>query len=126
MILQYKPATLVGFSSAAGFLRSRKADVVKVALRSSDDGVLIALRVSPGAKKSGVEGMYGENSIKLKVASPPVDGKANKEVESLLANFLGVRKSDVEVVRGASSRDKAILVRGVESSAVERILAKYL
>ncbi len=99
---------------------------MKAAFRSSDDGVLISLRVSPGAKKSGVEGLYGEGSIKLKVAAPPVDGKANKEVESFLAKLLGLRKSDVEIIHGASSRDKVVLARGVGLSDVEKILAKHL
>lgn len=98
---------------------------MKAALRASGDGVLISLRVSPGAKRTAIEGMYGESSMKMKVAAPPVDGRANKEVESFLAKFLGVRKSDVEVVRGASSRDKAVLVRGVEAAGIERVLAKY-
>ncbi|MBA2377210.1 MAG: DUF167 domain-containing protein [Actinomycetota bacterium] len=98
---------------------------MKAAFRRSDDGVFISLRVSPGAKRSGVEGLYGEGSIKLKVAAPPVDGKANKEVEAFLAKLLGVRKSDVEVVRGAAGRDKVVLVRGAETSEVETALAGY-
>lgn len=93
------------------------------ALRSSDDGMLVSLRVSPDAKRTTVEGMYGEGSIKMKVAAPPVDGKANAEIERFLAKFFGVRKSDVEIVHGASSRDKTVLVRGEEISEAERILA---
>jgi uncharacterized protein len=40
-------------------------------------GTLLSLRVSPGAKRTEIEGPYGENAIKLKVAAPPLDGKAN-------------------------------------------------
>jgi uncharacterized protein (TIGR00251 family) len=75
------------------------------------DGVLIRLRVSPGAKRSSLDGSYGEDALKLRVAAPPVDGKANAEAERFLAKMLGVPRSEVTVVRDASSRDKAVLVR---------------
>ncbi len=95
-------------------------------VRPSDGGILISFRVSPGAKRTSIEGVYGEASLKLKVAAPPVDGKANKEIESFLAKLLGIRKSDVAVVKGASSRDKTVLVRGAELSEVEKVLEKHL
>ncbi len=98
---------------------------MKAALRAADDGTFISLRVSPGARKCGIGGMYDGSSIKLKVAAPPVDGKANKEVEDFLAKLLGLSKSDVEVVRGLSSRDKTVLARGMEFSEIERILGKF-
>jgi uncharacterized protein (TIGR00251 family) len=48
------------------------------------DGILLNLRVSPGAKRTSIEGPYGA-ALKLKVAAPPVGGKANAEVERFLA-----------------------------------------
>ncbi len=81
-------------------------------VRPSKDGVLVRLRVSPGARKNALKGLYGGDAVKLAVAAPPVDGKANDEVERFLASLLGVRASDVTVVHGASSRDKSVLVRG--------------
>ncbi|MBD0357521.1 MAG: DUF167 domain-containing protein [Actinomycetota bacterium] len=91
-------------------------------LTPARDGILLNLRVSPGAKRTSIEGPYGENALKLRVASPPVDGKANAEVESFLAESLGVRGSNVAVIRGTSSRDKVVLVRGVEAATVREIL----
>lgn len=99
---------------------------MKAALRSSDDGVLVSLRVSPGARRNAIEGKYGEEAIKLKVAAPPVDGKANAEAEAFLAKLLDLRKSDVEVVCGESGRDKKVLVRGKMLAEVETALAKHL
>ena len=81
-------------------------------VRPSKGGVLVRLRVSPGAKTSAVKGLYGEDAIKVSVAAPPVDGKANAEVERFAARLLGMAASEVAVVHGASSRDKSILVRG--------------
>ena len=58
-------------------------------LTPARDGILLNLRVSPGAKRTSIEGPYGENALKLRVASPPVDGKANAEVESSLQDPSG-------------------------------------
>jgi uncharacterized protein len=58
-------------------------------ITSTEDGILLNLRVSPGAKHSSIEGPYGESTLKLKVMAPPIDGKANAEVERFLAELLG-------------------------------------
>ncbi len=90
------------------------------------DGVLIKLRVSPGAKRSSIEGAYSEDALKLRVAAPPVDGKANAEAERFLAKILGLPLSEVAVVRGASGRDKTVLVRGAAAGEVTDVLSGQL
>jgi hypothetical protein len=90
------------------------------------DGVIIKLRVSPGAKRSSIEGAYGDDALKLRVAAPPVDGKANAEAERFLAKMLGVPHSEVAVVRGASGRDKAVLVRGAAVGEIREALSGQL
>lgn len=50
----------------------------------------------------------GHNRYKIKVASPPEKGKANEEVVEALADYLGVAKSTVEIVRGVGGREKTI------------------
>ena len=85
------------------------------------------MRVSPGAKRTEIEGPYGENAIKMRASSPPVHGRANAEVERVLANLLEVPLSAVSVVRGASSRDKTVLlVRGLEPAETRKALAAHL
>lgn len=81
-------------------------------VRTSKGGALVRLKFSPGAKTSAVKGLYGEDAIEISVAAPPVDGKANAEVDRFVARLLGMAASDVAVVHGASSRDKSVLVRG--------------
>ncbi len=90
------------------------------------EGTLLNIHVSPGAKSTSVEGLYGEGAIKLKVAAPPVGGKANAEVERFLSKLLGVPRSDVNVIRGASSRDKTVLVRGTTRAETHEALAAHL
>ena len=90
------------------------------------DGAKIRLRVSPGARRTSLAGAYGEDAVKLRVAAPPAEGKANAEAERYVAELLGVATSDVSVVRGASGRSKAVLVRGVEAEEVREILSERL
>ena len=92
-------------------------------ITAAEEGILLNLRVSPGAKRFAIEGPYGDHAMKLKVAAPPVDGKANAEVSRFLAALLDVPPSDVTVIRGASSRDKKVLVRGIEEATAREALA---
>ena len=95
-------------------------------LRRTGDGTILNLRVSPGARRSSVEGLYGEDALRLKVAAPPVNGKANAEVERYLSDLLGLPRSGVTVVRGASSRDKAVLIPDLPPDEVREALSRYL
>ena len=95
-------------------------------LSTAKEGTLLNLRVSPGAKRTSVEGHYDEGAIRLKVAAPPVDGKANAEVERFLAELLGVPRSDLAVIRGAAGRDKTVLVRGLARAETRKALSSHL
>ena len=89
-------------------------------------GPLLNLRVTLGAQHTSLAGAYGGDAIKLRVAAPPVEGKANAEAERYVAGLLGISASDVCVVRGASSRNKAALVRGADTGEVREILSEHL
>lgn len=91
-------------------------------VRRKGDDALVTLRISPGSKNTAFAGLYGEDALKLSVAAPPVDGKANAETRRYLAGLLGLPKSAVEVVGGHSSRDKTVLVRGLGAEAVKKSL----
>ncbi len=84
------------------------------------------LRVSPGAKSTAVNGLYGEGAIRLSVAAPPVEGKANAEVEHYLARVFGLSRSQVSVLKGASSRDKLVFVSGPSPDEVRTRLGMLL
>ena len=82
-------------------------------VRFADEGAYVKLRVSPGAKSTGIKGLYGEGAVRLSVAAPPTAGRANAEIERYLARLLGVPRSGVVVVKGAQSRDKLVFLRGL-------------
>lgn len=93
-------------------------------LRPADTGTLLTLRVSPGARTTAIEGPYGESALKLRVSAPPVDGKANEEITRFPSRLLRVSRSDVEVVRGASGRDRTVLLRGVDPAEARSALVR--
>jgi uncharacterized protein len=95
-------------------------------LRPSTDGTLVTLRVSPGAKTTEIDGPYGASALKVRVASPPVDGRANGELTRFLSRLCGVPRSRVELVRGASGRDETVLLRGVDLATARSALAPVL
>lgn len=68
-------------------------------------GVLLEVRVQPGARRAGVAGAWN-GRLKLAVTAPPEDGRANSAAAELLAERFGLRPSAVELVRGHSSRNK--------------------
>lgn len=90
----------------------------------ADQGVAGACRVHvkvvPGAKRTRIAGVLGDR-LKLQVAAPPEDGKANAAVISLLAEALGIDRSRVELLSGASNPRKTFRV-GVAPEAASRAL----
>lgn len=85
------------------------------------DGATLRLRVVPRAPRTAFSGTYGD-AIKLKVAAPPREGAANAELRRFLARLVSVRPADVELLLGERSRDKVVLVRGVDATSLRAVL----
>lgn len=85
----------------------------------------LSLHVTPKAKRSEILGWVqdaeGRPVLKLKVAAPPEDGRANEEVISLLARTLKLPKSAISLERGAASRHKTVKI--ADESAASRLRA---
>ncbi|MEW6207261.1 MAG: DUF167 domain-containing protein [Acidobacteriota bacterium] len=88
-------------------------------MSEKDGAVIFRVRVQPRASKSEAAGEYA-GALRLRLAAPPVDNKANEECRRFLARALDVPPSAVEIVSGLASRDKLIRVRGV---ALDRVRA---
>lgn len=74
--------------------------------------LIINIKVEPRSSRSGITGPYGD-ALKVKLTSPPVEGKANKELVEVLAKEFGIRKKDVEIISGQSSKNKIVKLMGV-------------
>lgn len=83
--------------------------------RASGAGWLIDVHAQPGAKRSEISGLHGER-LKVRIAAPAVDGRANEALERYLAECLGVPRSAVRVVKGDRSRDKRVAVDAADAA----------
>ena len=82
----------------------------------------LALRVSPGARRTEVVGRHGEG-WKVSVTAAPERGRANADLVALLARELDVSSARVSLVKGGAARDKVIEIEGITTEEAERRLA---
>jgi uncharacterized protein (TIGR00251 family) len=87
----------------------------------SPEGIVVRIHVQPGAGRSAVVGRHGD-ALKVRVAAPPVEGRANEATRSLLAEALGVPETDVELSAGQSSRSKRFRLKGIDAEEGEKRL----
>ncbi len=96
-----------------------------IAIQEHADGCILSVRAQPGARKTGVVGEHG-GALKVAVTAPPEDGRANKALMEVIREFLNLKRSQIELLSGATSRDKRFLLRGVTKSQAETHLAEFL
>lgn len=75
----------------------------------------LTLHIQPGAKKSEIVGLYGD-ALKIRLAAPPVDGKANAALTAFIAQKLGITQRDVQIRSGECSRRKVLTIDLPETS----------
>ena len=83
--------------------------------------VLLQLHIQPGAKKTAVAGLHGE-ALKIRLAAPPVDGKANDALIAFLATALGLPKARISLTSGHSSRSKRLRIQDCRPEQVAAAL----
>jgi uncharacterized protein (TIGR00251 family) len=75
------------------------------------DELILKIKVEPRSSRSGIVGQYGD-ALKVKLTSPPVEGKANEELIEILAKQFGVHKKNIEIISGHSSKNKLVRLHG--------------
>ena len=93
-------------------------------LRLGERQTTLTLHIQPGAKKTEVVGIHGD-ALKIRLAAPPVDGKANAALIAFVADRLGLTKSAVSVKSGHSSRRKVLEVREAPADTALRLLPDH-
>lgn len=94
-------------------------------LDATRGGVVLRLRVRPGARKDMVVDVHGD-ALRLRVSAPAVDGRANRAVEALVADVLGVDRGQVRLTAGARARQKRVRVAGLDLARAEARLRAAL
>ena len=85
-------------------------------------GVRLKVRAVPNASKNEVAGLRGD-ALKIRIQTPPADGRANKELIRFLSKSLGLPKSAITILRGEKSRDKLVGIAGISPSELSAKLA---
>ena len=98
-------------------------------VKETGRGASFAVRVVTRASRTAITGMMGDGAnmvLKIALAAPPVEGKANEELVAYLAQVLNVPRSSVEVATGKQSKNKVVRVRGTSAAQIAAALARFL
>ncbi len=104
--------------------RNNDSNLADIILKS-ENGIRIRIKVSPGASRTKVIGLYG-NALKVSLNAPPEKGKANQALIKLMEKVLGVPKQQISIITGQTSKQKVIEIKNIDISScitnIKRIL----
>src|SRR5438552_17571006 len=86
------------------------------------EGCVLPVRAQPGARKAGILGEHA-GALRVAVTAPPEDGRANRALAELLAKKLGLKRSQVMLWSGQTSREKRFLIQGVSKVELQNRVA---
>jgi uncharacterized protein (TIGR00251 family) len=98
---------------------------VSVFEERADGEVILRVRAQPKAKRSAVAGVLGD-ALKVHIAAPAQDGKANKELCTFLGKVFSLRARQVELVGGETHRNKRVRLSGVNLADARTALGAHL
>lgn len=96
--------------------------VLPAYITAETDGCLVSIKAQPRARATAFAGTHG-SAIKIRIASPPVDGAANEALVGFLAGFIGCGRRQVAVIRGATSPHKLVRIVGIPAAVVAAKMA---
>ena len=92
---------------------------------ASPDGLKVFVRLSPKAKREGIEGVHtdsdGTQRLKIAVQAPPVDGKANEALIKWLSKHLHIAKSAITLISGTTDRCKTLMITGDCAELIKKL-----
>jgi uncharacterized protein (TIGR00251 family) len=90
-------------------------------IQRDGNSLILHVLVQPKASEDSIVGFHGE-ALKVKVTAPPTGGKANQRLREILAEELNVGQSDIEIIRGHTSRKKVLRIWNVTPEQVRELL----
>src|SRR5262245_15833218 len=96
-----------------------------ITITAHPDGAILAVRAQPNARKNAVLGEHG-GALKVAVTAPPEDGRANDALTEVLRDWFGLKRSQVELASGPTSRNKQFLIRGLTPDQLTALVTAKL
>lgn len=96
-----------------------------IPVKETEKGLLIQVRVLPRSSRCKLVGIQ-DGALKIKLTSPPLEGKANGECVRFLADQLKIRKSQIEIIAGHKARKKTVALTGIGKADFEALLSPFL
>ncbi len=87
----------------------------------SDGSLLLMLHVQPRARKNQVVGLHND-ALKIRLTTPPIEGRANRAIIALLAKKLHLPKSAITIKSGLQSREKQVIISGCAEEKARNVL----
>ena len=82
---------------------------------------MLRVKAVPGARRDEIVGLLGDR-IKVRVAAPPEDGKANAAILKFIAQIAGVRASEITIISGQTSSTKLLEIEGIDADSMNRAI----
>lgn len=98
----------------------------KFHLHNGQKGAALAVRITPRASKNEISEILSDGTVKIRLTAPPVEGKANLALVNFLSDVLGVPPSRIEIVAGATGRDKLISVLDMDADSLHQRILQHL
>ncbi len=95
-------------------------------LHNGKKGAALTIRVTPRSRKTEFGGVMENGTLRVRVAAPPVEGKANTALVRFLAKVLGVRKNRIDIVAGEKGLDKIISILDMSAEDAEQRIQGFL
>src|SRR2546421_423353 len=96
-----------------------------IAMTEHAEGCVLPVRAQPGARRAGILGEHA-GALKVAVTAPAEGGRANEALARALRDALDLRRGQVELLGGATGRDKRFLIRGVKKADLQARVAAAL
>ena len=98
----------------------------KFHLHDGKKGAALAIRVTPRASRNEIVEILTDGTVRIRLTAPPAEDKANQALIKFLSDILGVPASRIEIVAGATGRDKLVSIIDMDAEEVHKIILHHL
>ena len=96
-----------------------------LSIGNTTDGVMIEVKIIPNSRENKLDSIH-DRKLKIRINAAPEDGKANKEMIKFLSKLFDCKKSEIKILRGETTQEKLILIKGKLLRVLENIITENL